>query len=122
MKRTTKRRQPLKADLLKALAGFTQAVANAGGITVIEGEPGPQKRDLAQAYRRACRVLGQKPIKPFVEDYADQVEHLMAKHERLITLAVKRGYSAKAVAGLVLSAQVAEQFATGKERYKLARA
>lgn len=114
----SKRRQPLKADLLKALRMFTQAVENAGGIAIIEGEPGPQKRDLAQAYKRACRVLNVKPVAPAPVDYADEVECLMDKHERLIELAAKRKYSAKAIAGLVLSAQVSEQFATGKDRYR----
>lgn len=108
---TGRRRSPRKAELLAALQTFTQAVRNAGGIAVIEGEPGPRKRDLAGAYRKACKVLNEKPLpltKESDDDYTDQAARLLTRHSRLVELAENRGYSTKALVGLVMSAAVSE--------------
>lgn len=109
--KATTAKTPRKADLLAALRGFTEAVRNAGGIQVIEGEPGPRRRDLAQAYRKACQALNETPIRVTNEsedDYTAQASYLLTKHSRLVELAQNRGYSTKALVGLVMSAAMSE--------------
>ena len=108
----TTRRNPRKADLLKALKDFTRSVRNAGGIEVIEADmPQTRRVDLVKAYQRACDLIGEAPA-PIHESDSDldaQASFLLQRHDRLIELARKRGYSERAVAGLVMSAYVAEE-------------
>ena len=109
---TGRKRSPRKAELLAALQAFTEAVKNAGGILIIEsGTTRRAGRNLDTAYRNACRVLSQVPepiVKDSPDNYADQAAYLLRKHDRLLDLARRRGYSTKALVGLALSAELAD--------------
>lgn len=102
---------PRKADLLAALKSITAAITDNGGIHVrIEGE-GPRRRDLVSAYRKACKVLGESPAPVTREseaDYEYEADHLLGRHDYLLQLAKDRGYSTKALCGLVLNASASD--------------
>jgi len=104
-------RKPTKIELHRALMNFTKAVENANGILVREQGRTTKRRqtNLVTAYQRACRLLNVSPapIMSPVDQTTAQAETLYSKHERLVTLAARRGYSAKACAGLILSAETA---------------
>lgn len=103
-------RRPTKIQLYRALENFAKAVENANGILVREqGRTTRRQTDLVAAYKRACRLLNIAPA-PIItpEDSSTaQAETLTRKHERLVTLAARRGYSAKSCAGLILAAETA---------------
>lgn len=96
------RKSPRKNELLDVVNGFINAMQS--------------KRGVNGAYRRACKATGVRPVKV---NYAGLAEMLYERHEQLIDAAVRRKYSARAVAALVLSTEVAANLATGKDNYRL---
>lgn len=112
-RKATTPKAPRKADLLRALQGFTDAVKTAGGIRVIEsGRTGRRRPTLDNAYVHACKLLGEQPqqiVTEDAEDYDAQASYLVGKYWRLVELAENRGYSGRALAALVLAAVQADQ-------------
>lgn len=111
-RKVTTHKTPRKAELFQALRLFTDAVKAAGGIHLREGGKARRRRPtLDAAYLHACKLLGEQPetiTTETTDDYEAQAAYLIGKYQHLVDLAERRGYSGRALAGLVLSAAQAE--------------